>query len=168
VPVLSPDSYPHSRAVEGRDPNRDFDSDSPCAPVAAVKAAHQQHGFAACLSAHTYGRQVLRPLGHTTALAPDDAVLRPLFDEMARLARYRSIRACELYGRPIQGSEVDWYYARGACSCVLELGTHQRVPTKAEIDAEAERTWPALLLFLERAPVTRRPVGRREALVSRL
>ncbi len=53
---------------------------------------------------------------------------------------------------PIHGTEVDWYYQNGAFAIVMEFGTHQRLPSKEEIDSEWNMTWKAFLLFLEKAP----------------
>lgn len=163
VPVVSPDSYPHSRHVDGVDPNRDFpgphDPRHQSTPsIAALQALFLKHRFKAAWSGHTSGRVFLTPWGDDVSPCPDDAAFTRLFGAMARLANYQHKRACHLYAMPIQGSEVDWYYRHGAASCVCEYGTHQRPATPQEIRVELDRTWPAFLLFLEQAPLLiRRP-----------
>lgn len=157
IPVVSPDSYPYSRQVDGVDPNRDFgDTHSPT--IAALKAFYQQHHFRAAISGHTFGRVFLYPPGDTTTSTPDDAAFRDLFGRMAALAHYNAKHACELYGHPIHGSDVDFYYKTShATACVMEMGTAseggQRPATPGEIRAELEQTLPAFLLFLREAPV---------------
>lgn len=157
VPVVSPDSYPNSRHVDGVDPNRDFPG--PHAPdhkstpsIAALEDLFLAIHPKAAWSGHTYGRVFLTPYGDQTQPCPDDEAFNRLFDEMASLAHYEHKRACQLYGQPIHGSEVDWYYRNGAASCVCEYGTHQHAPSLEDTKSELERTWPAFLLFLEQAP----------------
>jgi hypothetical protein len=73
--------------------------------------------------------------------------------EMGSLSRYRVQRACEMYNRPIYGTEVDWYYRGGAFAIVMEFGTHQRVPSQSDIDSEFQRTFKAVLYFIKEAPL---------------
>jgi hypothetical protein len=174
IPVVSPDSYPHSRAVDGVDPNRDFDNlRSPT--VRAIRNFADKEKFKAAWSGHTWGRVFLMPWGDNMDKCPDDAVYREIAGEMASLADYRLIRACEMYNAsglnnppirygskdwsphkamsPIYGAELDWHYRNGAFAVVCEYGTHQHQPSDAETKSEFERTFKAFLCFLEKAPV---------------
>lgn len=157
VPVVSPDSYPDSRHVDGVDPNRDFpgphDPHRNSTPaIAALQVLFCSNHFRAAWSGHTFGRVFLTPYGDTNERCPHDVAYERLFGRMATLADYKHIRACEMYGTPIHGSEVDWYYRQGACSCVCEYGTHQHAPTLSDTTTELDRTWEAFLLFLQEAP----------------
>lgn len=175
VPVLSPDSYPNSRHVDGVDPNRDF-TNIKSAPVKAIQEFFLQHKFDAALSGHTWGRVFLFPPGDSMKDTPDHSKFLKVVGKMSDSSGYRNMRACDLYRSggglnnppirygyddwegscysiPIHGSELDWYYKNGAFALVMEFGTHQRIPTKAEIDDEFKRTWPAFLVFCEEAPV---------------
>lgn len=158
VPVVSPDSYPHSRHVDGVDPNRDFPG--PRRPnhrstpsVAAIQDFFNKIKPNAVISGHTYGRIFLSPYGDNNQLPPHNAEFTRIIGEMARLCRYRFIRASQMYNSPIYGSEVDWYYRNGAFSVVMEFGTHQRKPTQSEINSEFERTYKGVLHFIKEAPV---------------
>ena len=159
IPSVSPDSYEKARYVDGVDPNRDFPSsrDPNHKSTPSIKALEDfflAHQFRAVISGHTYGRQVLRVPGESSTPTPDEAVIKPLADEMARLADYKSIMASQLYGSPIHGSEIQWYYnTRRAFAVVLEYHTSQRIEPPSEIKKELERVWPAILLFLEKAPM---------------
>ena len=157
IPAVSPDTWARSREVEGVDPNRNFDSPGPCAPVAGLKVLAARIHPRACWSGHTSGRVFLIPPGNTTAPTADDAAYQSLFGEMAKLSGYRLIHGCEMYGHPIRGTEIDWYHAQGAAANVCEYGTIQRPATPEEIRVEFSRTWPAFLLWLEKAPALRRP-----------
>jgi hypothetical protein len=152
IPVVSPDSYPSSRQVDGVDPNRNFDSETPSPTIAALKAIFESERFCAAASGHTHGRVFLTPWGEKNDPCPNEADYQRVVGKMRELSGYRQIRACEMYGKPIQGSEVDWYYKHGAFAIVIEFGTHQQIPSKADIADEFNRTWPAFLHFLNEAP----------------
>jgi hypothetical protein len=158
VPVVSPDSYPNSRHVDGVDPNRDFPTErSPdkqsVPPIEALKQFHLKMKFNAVMSGHTFGRVYLMPRGDSNERCPDDAAFHSVLDEMARLSNYRLIRACEMYGQPIYGGELDWFYKHGAFAFVCEYGTHQNIPGAQDTASEFNRTWKAFLVFLSKAPV---------------
>lgn len=183
VPVVSPDSYPHSRYVDGVDPNRNFpglsNSDKQSVkPVASIQDLFLKIKPRAVLSGHTWGRVFLIPYGDQTQKCPDHDQFMGIVSEMGRLSNYRYIRTCDLYmanGRlnnppirtygeakgeyktlmPIYGTEVDWYYRNNSFAVVMEFGTHQRKPTLEEIKIEYDRTNDAFLYFLEKAPVTK-------------
>jgi len=157
IPVISPDSYPHSRRVDGVDPNRNFPSSKDpnkksVPPVSELRRFFLMHKFDAVASGHTFGRMFLYPWGEKNQRCPDDKRYREILDEMSRLSRYKMIRACELYNRPIYGTEVDWYYKNGAFAIVIEFGTNHRIPLKRDIEEEFGRTFKSILYFIDNAP----------------
>lgn len=177
VPVVSPDSYPNSRYVDGVDPNRDYDNRK-SAPVRAIQSFFNEKKFNAVWSGHTWGRVFLIPWGEKMQNCPDHDSFSSIMKECGDLANYRVIRACDLYNAsgglnkdyapirygepgydpkkansPIYGAEMDWYYKNGAFGVVCEYGTHQRIPTPEEIKSEFDRTFKAVLKFIEKAPV---------------
>jgi hypothetical protein len=167
VPVISPDSYPHSRYVDGVDPNRDFPGPSRPSHQSTPSIAAIQQFFLkikpnAAISGHTHGRIFLTPFGDKMQVCPNDADYKRIVGKMASMANYRMDRACNMYNRPIHGSEVDWYYRNGAFAIVMELGTHQQRPSVNDIQSEYNRTWAAVKLFIQEAPLVR--VGSAEAL----
>ena len=158
IPVVSPDSYPNSRHVDGVDPNRNFPTQRDpnkrsVAPVQALRDFFLKVKPDAIISGHTFGRVYLTPWGDNTQRCPNDSDYQRIIGEMSDLSRYRYIRACEMYNRPIYGTEVDWYYRNGAFSIVMEFGTHQRVPSRSDIDHEYDRTFKAVLHFMKEAPL---------------
>ena len=176
IPVVSPDSYPNSRHVDGVDPNRDF-TNLRSAPVKAIQKFFEQHKFHAAWSGHTWGRVFLMPWGDKMEPCPDDAEYKRVMDETAKMCEYRLLRACELYttsglnnppirygapgwGRwgsntPIYGAELDWYYRHGAFAVVCEYGTHQRIPSDEDTKGEFNRTFKGFLNFVEKAPMVK-------------
>lgn len=154
IPVVSPDSYPHSRHVEGVDPNRNFPTDrepdrNSVRAVTELRKFFLNHKFKTVASCHTWGRVFLMPYGDRTSLCPDNALYLSLLGRMTDLCGYRVIRACEMYGKPIFGTEVDWYYRNGAkYSVVMEMGTHQRIPSEADIRYEFDKTFGAILIYM--------------------
>lgn len=158
IPVVSPDSYPHSRHVDGVDPNRDFPGPSnpnkqSVPPVKAVQDFVLKIKPNAVISGHTWGRIFLHPYGDKNDYCPDQAEYQRIIGKMGQLCQYNVKRACEMYGRPIYGTEVDWYYRNGAFAVVMEFGTHQRRPTHEEITSEFQRTFQGVLWFIKEAPV---------------
>lgn len=157
VPVVSPDSFPNSRIVDGVDPNRDFPGPSKpnhqsVPPVKALQDLFSKHQFNAVISGHTFGRVLLTPYGDRTEVCPNAPDYSRIIGWMSSLCNYRVQRACEMYSRPIYGTEVDWYYRHGAFAIVMEFGTHQRIPTKDDIRSEFDRTYKGFLYFLKEAP----------------
>ena len=148
IPLCSPDSFPNKREVDGVDPNRDFiDKKSPI--TRALQELHLKEKFVSVASLHTFGRMYLIPWGEKTQLPLDYELYKNLIGQMAEKSNYRLLRACEIYGTPIYGGELDWFYKNKAFSIVVELGTHQRIPTKEEIEYEKNRTWDSFVLFLK-------------------
>ena len=157
VPVASPDSYSRSRQVNGVDPNRDFPGPHDPGRVSVPPVKALQDFFLkikpqAVISGHTYGRMFLIPHGDRNSLCPDHDQFQQVMRRVGQLCNYRLIRTCELYGRPIRGTEVDWYYQYRAFAVVMEIGTHQRKPTDSEIQSEMKRVYQGVLLFIEEAP----------------
>jgi hypothetical protein len=157
VPVVSPDSYPRSRRVDGVDPNRDFPTlNNPnkvsVPPIRALQQFFLKIKPNAAISGHTFGRIFLTPYGDLTMMCPNQMDYQRIMSKVSRMCRYGLDRACNNYGVPIYGTEVDWYYRNGAFSVVMEFGTHQRIPTKQEIDFEFKMTFDGVLLFITEAP----------------
>lgn len=179
IPVVSPDSYPHSRHVDGVDPNRNFYDTSDrksVKPIAALQDFFLKIKPKAVLSGHTWGRVYLIPYGDRMENCPDHEEFVRLVGKMAELSGYRYMRACDMYkgsgklnnppirtyGKdvegynvmiPIYGTEMDWYYKNDAFAVVMEFGTHQRKPSMEEIQFEFEKTYEAFVYFLTEAPV---------------
>lgn len=154
IPVASPDSYPFSRHIEGKDPNRDFptkshpDKDS-VTPVRNLRAFFLTIKPDSVLSGHTFGRIYLIPWGDSTKENPQSQEYRKLASEMCEMSGYKYQRACEMYNKPIYGTEIDWYHRNGSFAMVMEFGTHQRKASKEETKSEFERTFPAVIHFIE-------------------
>lgn len=156
VPVISPDSYPNSREVDGVDPNRNFgNSASPnpsaVAPIAAIQNFFLKIKPKAAISAHTSGRVFLSPWGEKNEVSANEKDYQRIFGKMCELSGYGKKRACEVYGHPIMGGELDWYFKNRAFSAVFEIGSHQTVPSMNDIQSEFNKTYRAFLYFLEEA-----------------
>lgn len=155
VPVVSPDSYPKYRLVDGVDPNRNFPlkkSDESIKPIKALQDFFLTIKPNAVISGHTFGRAYLIPWGDRIRSTPHDVDYKRIIGKMSEMSNYKMMKANEIYNRPIYGSEVDWYYKNGALAIVAEYGTHQRIPTPQEIKEEFDRTFSAVLHFIKEAP----------------
>lgn len=157
VPVMCTDSYPHSRHIDGVDPNRDYPhpgkpghKSTPC--VNAMQEFFMKIKPKAVISGHTFGRIYLTPWGDQMQKCPNEADYQRIVGKMAQMSQYKLDRACNMYNRPIYGGELDWYYRRGAMSVVIEYGTHQRAPSQQEIQSEFHRTYKSVLHFFQEAP----------------
>lgn len=160
IPVVSPDSYPNNRHVDGVDPNRDFPS--PKTPehqstptVNALRDFYWKIKPSAVISGHTYGRLFMTPYGDNYKKTPHEADFSRIVGKMASLADYKKIHCAELYNKPIDGSEVDWFYRNGSIAICAEYGTHQHKPTLEEIKKEFNRVKDALDLFVVEAPIVK-------------
>lgn len=158
IPVISPDSYCHSRHVDGVDPNRDFPGPSRPTHKSTPSIQAVQDFFLkikpnSVISGHTFGRIFLTPFGDTKQKCPHEIDYQRIIGEMGKMCNYRMNRTCNNYDRPIQGTEVDWYYRNGAFSVVMEFGTHQKKPTREEIESEYSRTWAGVLWFIKESPI---------------
>lgn len=158
VPVVSPDSYPESRTVDGVDPNRDFSS--PKFPnhqstpsVASLIDLYWKIRPSAVLSAHTFGRLILTPYGDSYDKSLHEKDYARIVGKMAEMTGYKRIHAAELYSRPIQGTEVDWFYRNGSMAVVVEFGTHQHKPSFSDILNEFKKTKDAITYFINEAPI---------------
>ena len=174
IPIVSPDSYPNSRYVDGVDPNRNFPTQNDPTRRSVTPIHDLQEFFLkikpqAVISTHTWGRVCLVPWGDQMVDCPDALVYKQVVGKMAEAMGYRYMRACDMYGpnglnnppiraeyatMPIYGSEVDWYYRNGAMAIVLEVGTHQKIPSKEDIKTEFSKTIPGILYFIKTAPIT--------------
>jgi hypothetical protein len=160
VPIVSPDSYPNRRHVDGVDPNRNFPTDrdpdkESVAPVQALRDLFLKIKPDAVISGHTYGRVVLIPWGEKIELCPHNNDYTRVIEQMSSMCNYKMMRVCEIYGTPIYGGEVDWYYKNGAFAIVMEFGTHQQIPSKSDIKKEFDMTFKGILFFIEKAPEVR-------------
>lgn len=158
VPVVSPDSYPHSRHVDGVDPNRNFPTERDpnkrsVPPVQALRDFFLKIKANAVISGHTYGRLYLYPWGDKTQRNPNHDDYARIVGKMSELSRYTNKRACQMYNRPIFGTELDWYHRNGAFAIVMEFGTHQRRPSMNEIKREFDMTKDAITYFIKEAPI---------------
>lgn len=154
VPVVSPDSYPNSRSVDGVDPNRNFPTLKEPNKISVTPVKQLQELFLkikpdSVLSGHTYGRVFLIPWGDSTKDNPNLEDYKKIVSKMCDLSKYKYQRACEMYNRPIYGTEIDWYHRNGAFAMVMEFGTHQRKPTLEETSKELERTFDSFVYFIE-------------------
>lgn len=160
IPVISPDSFPSDRYVDGVDPNRDFPSEknpgkTSVKPIAELQKLFLQHRPKAVMSLHSSGRVYLIPWGDRTSACPHDAEYRSMVAKMSQFSHYRFMQASRLYNEPIFGSELDWYYRNDAFAMVTELGTHQRAPSRQEIMEEFDLTWKGFLYFCVESPSVR-------------
>jgi hypothetical protein len=158
VPVVSPDSYPSSRNVGGKDPNRDFptfkspDKES-VTPVMNLRVFFLSIKPDSVLSGHTFGRLFLIPWGDSTKENPKSEQYRRIASEMCEMSGYKYQRVCEMYGKPIYGTETDWYARNGAFAMVVEFGTHQKKASEEEVRQEFNKTFGAAAHFIRHSIV---------------
>jgi hypothetical protein len=179
VPVVSPDSYPNSRYVDGFDPNRVFDDETiKISPVSGIKDLFKNIKPQAVISGHTWGRVFLTPYGDNMNYCPDHDKFKEIVGKMSELSGYRNIRACDMYrsnGKlknspiktagynigeynlfaPIHGTEIDWYYRNNSFAIIMEFGTHQRIPTYNDIKTEFDKTYNSIIYFIKEAPLVK-------------
>jgi len=154
IPVVSPDSYPNSRSVNGIDPNRNFPTlkdpkRNSVPPIKNLQDFFLKIKPNSVLAGHTYGRIYLIPWGDSNSDNPNLSDYEKIAREMCNLSGYRYQRACEMYNKPIFGTEIDWYHRNGAFAMVMEFGSHQRKPTVQETKKEFEKTYKAILFFIQ-------------------
>jgi hypothetical protein len=163
IPMVSPDSFPKSdsgdgmsREVEGVDPNRNFPTkknpniqSEPT--IKAIEDLFIDKKFDASISGHTWGRLLLKPWGDSVQVTPHDSNYKEILGKMSSLSGYRVKSTSAIYGKPIYGSEVDWFYRNGAFAIVVEYGSNQKVPKPEEIEKEFNRTYGAVILFIDEA-----------------
>lgn len=157
VPVVSPDSYPYHRHVDGVDPNRNFPTiknpnKESIMVVENLKKLFLKIKPDSVLSCHTYGRMFLIPWGDTKMDCPNHKDYYNIVSKMGNLANYKVLKISQLYGHPIFGTESDWYYRNGAFSIVMELGTHQKKPSLEDTKKEFDRTILSFILFIKESP----------------
>lgn len=154
VPVVSPDSYPDKRNVDNVDPNRNFPTLKNPQKESVVPIKNLQKLFLeikpnSVLSGHTYGRLFLIPWGDSVIDNPNYLEYKSIVDRMSEISKYGNKKASQLYGKPIFGTEIDWYHRNGAFAIVVEFGTHQRKPSLADTKEEFNRTFDSFIYFLE-------------------
>lgn len=152
IPIINPDSYPHSRHVDGVDPNRDFNGRS-VKSIQALKDFFDAQHFNATASGHTGTSMIMIPPGERNGKTNNDADYQRIGRKMAQMTGYDFLYLHEIYGRPILGGEADWYDKRKAFSVVIEFGPVQGVPNKNQVEREYNKTRDALLYFIQEAPV---------------
>jgi hypothetical protein len=160
VPVVSPDSYPHSRSVDNVDPNRNFPTIKDPNKESILVVENLKKLFSkikphSVLSCHTYGRMFLIPWGDNKKDCPNHKDYYDLATKMGNSADYRVLKISQLYGHPIFGTESDYYYRNGSFSIVIELGTHQKKPSFEDTKKEFERTIISFLMFVKESPKIR-------------
>lgn len=153
VPVVSPDSYPSSRYVDGVDPNRNFPKDGNSNKISVKPVRELQKLFLeiqpkVAISGHTFGRSFLYPYADTDKVCENDSDYKTILKRMQELSGYSILKTSKNYGYPIFGTEVDYYYRNGCLSLVVEFGTHQIKPTHEQIKFEHSKTKLALLHFI--------------------
>jgi hypothetical protein len=152
IPIVCPEYFPNQRNFHGSDPNRNFDEDNSVAPIQALKQLTLKIKPVAAISLHTFGREYLIPYGNSRQRCADEDKYQEIIGHMAKLSNYKLIHACEMYGHPIYGSELDYFYKHHIFAIVQECGTHQHIPSFPDIEYEFTRTWPAFLYFIKTAP----------------
>jgi hypothetical protein len=152
IPVISPDSYPGKRHVDGVDPNRNFLEKSSVTPVKNLKEFFLKIKPSSVLSGHTYGRLFLIPWGDNTEKNPNHKDYKRIVEQMCEYSKYDYQRTCEMYNRPIFGTEIDWYHRNGAFAMVVEFGDHQKKASLSESKKEFEMTCKSILFFIKESP----------------
>jgi hypothetical protein len=156
VPVISPDSYPNYRWVDGVDPNRNFptrtnpDKES-VPPVQALRDFFLKIKARAVISGHTFGRLYIYPWDDQWDVAPHNELFKEIIGQMGNMSSYEVIKGTEMYDRPIYGTATDWFYRQGAFAICVEYGIHQKKPSLEQIQSEFERTFEATLFFIKKA-----------------
>lgn len=149
IPVLSPDTYPHSRHVDGVDPNRNFPSSGEkqsVVPIENFKNFFKVNKFNAFITGHSYGRVFM----FATERDPErrEAYER-IKKDMDSISSYKAT----WLGGPNTTLDGDWGNRQGAFSLLVEFGTHQRIPSPEDIETEFKATYESILYFLKEAPV---------------
>lgn len=149
IPVLSPDTFPHSRHVDGVDPNRNFPSSGEkqsVTPIENFKNLFKEKKFNAFMSGHSYGRVFL--------LARDsDPERRDAYEKIKEGMSSKSTYRASYLGGPGTTLDADWGNRQGAMSLIVEFGTHQVVPSDEDIKTEFDATYKSFLYFVKEAPV---------------
>lgn len=153
IPIVSPDSYPSSRYVDGVDPNRNFPKDGNSNKISVKPIKELQKLFLeiqpkVAISGHTFGRSFLYPYADTDKICENDSDYKNILKKMQELSGYSVLKTSKNYGYPIFGTEVDYYYRNGCLALVVEFGTHQIKPTHEQIKFEHKKTKLALLHFI--------------------
>lgn len=149
IPVLSPDTYPHSRHVDGVDPNRNFPSSgekTSVTPVENFKNFFKNKKFDAFVTGHSYGRIFLFAQDNDSER---QSAYNRIKKEMDKISSYRASNL----GGPNTTLDGDWGNRQGAFSLLVEFGTHQRIPSIEDIQTDFDATYESILYFLKEAPI---------------
>lgn len=123
-----------------------------------IRDLASEHDFLAMISYHNYSQLVLFPWGHTTAAAPDQALLSQLATTMADSIldvhgkRYVPQQSSDLY--LASGDATDWLYGETRVpSYTIELRPRSSRPgfllPESEIQPTFEENLPAALFLIE-------------------
>lgn len=148
IPVICPDSYPHSRHCDGADPNRNFPSSGEkqsIPPIENFKRFFIEKQFKAFASGHSFGRVWLFAQDPSRSSA-----YTKIKQGVGSLTNYDISNL----GGPGTTLEADWGARHGALSTIIEFGTHQRIPSDDDIRTEYNATYKAALYFMKEAPIT--------------
>lgn len=149
IPVISPDSYPDSRHVDGVDPNRNFPSSGEkqsVPPIENLKNFFREKKFDAYASGHSYGRVWM-------FASNSDRERKAVYDKIkGEIDNLSSYRVTQL-GGPGTTLDADWGNRQGVFSVLIEFGTHQRPPSDSDIQTEFDATYKAALYFMKEAAV---------------
>ena len=163
-PVVSPDSYPHSRWIDGVDPNRDFPSMKDpnrvsVPPIKALQEFHLKHKFKAVLCGHSSGRWFLHPWSEVGMESKHHQQYVDIISRMMATAPgYKRKQSAYFYSNTIVGGGCDWFYRHGCFAITPEFGTHQRKSSDADIREELDRLYEAFILYIREAPLVEVPV----------
>jgi hypothetical protein len=146
--------YPNSRRVKGVDPNRDYPTkrnpNKKSIPIIqAVRNFTEEIKPDIAISGHTFGRLWLYPWGDTESDCNNKEDYLRILRKMQEVSGYKPLKLSKVYGHPIYGTELDWYYRQNVFAIVAEYGEHQRPPNFEEIRVEFEKTYMAILYFIE-------------------
>ena len=149
IPVISPDSYPSQRWVDGVDPNRNFPSSGEkpsIPPIQNLKDFFVEMKFDAYASGHSYGRVWM-------FASDNNAQRKAVYDKFKRKIDDLSAYSVTQLNGPNSTLDADWGNRQGAFSVLIEFGTHQRPPSDRDIQTEFDKTYKAALFFMKEAPI---------------
>jgi len=149
IPVISPDSYPDRRWVDGVDPNRNFPSSGESQsvpPIQNLKDFFKKMKFDAYASGHSYGRVWMFPRNNDSERSAVYSRIRNKIDDL-------SAYGTTSLGGPGSTLDADWGNRQGAFAVLIEFGTHQRPPSDSDCQTEFDKTYKAALYFMKEASV---------------
>jgi hypothetical protein len=155
IPVSSPDSYPHSRYVDGVDPNRNYYENPSVNPVECIKRFVVQMKFPAAIFGHTSGRVFFHPYADSSYRPPHYEEFRRVLNTMSKMSGYRVYQCYQNWNHPEYGVADDWCYRNFQIFAITyEFGhSHDRIPTYREIETEIGLVYLSMVYFVREAPV---------------